>query len=43
MLPYMFLEEFSSFLEKVVTTTKPLVLVSDFNFHLDNENDQSAA
>lgn len=39
----MFLEEFSSFLEKVVTTTEPLVLVGDFNFHLDNENDQSAA
>ena len=39
----MFLEEFSSFLEKVVTTTAPLVIVGDFNFHLDNENDQSVA
>ena len=39
----LFLEEFSSFLEKVVTTTEPLVIVGDFNFHLDNEDDQSAA
>ena len=39
----MVLEEFSSFLEKVVTTTAPLVIVGDFNFHLENENDQSAA
>ena len=39
----MFLGEFSSFLDKDVTTTEALVIVGDFNFHLDNENDQSAA
>ena len=39
----MFLEEFSSFHEKLVTTNAPLVIVGDFHFHLDNENDQSAA
>ena len=38
-----FFEEFSSFLERIVTTTGPLVIIGDFNFHLDNKNDRSAA
>ena len=38
-----FLEEFSSFLERIVTTTGPLIIIGDFNFHLDNKNDGSAA
>ena len=38
-----FLEEFSSFLERIVTTTRPLIIIGDYNFHLDNKNDRSAA
>ncbi|EDO35900.1 predicted protein, partial [Nematostella vectensis] len=38
-----FLDEFSSFLENVATTIYPLIIAGDFNFHLDNSNDRSAA
>ena len=38
----MFLDEFGSFLEKIITTARPLIIVGDFNFHLDNLDDRSA-
>ena len=38
----LFLDEFSTFLEKVITTTKPLTIVGDFNFHLDDVNQKAA-
>ena len=40
---FVFLDEFISFLEKLITTTDPLVIVGDFNFHLDNQCDRAAA
>ena len=35
----MFLEEFSSFLEGLVSTTNALLVAGDFNFHIDEPND----
>ena len=39
----MFLDEFSSLLERLVTTAAPLIITGDFNFHLDNATDRAAA
>ena len=38
----MFLEEFSSFLEGLVSTTSALLVAGDFNFHIDEPNDCDA-
>ena len=38
----MFLEEFSSFLEGLVSTTNALLVAGDFNFHIDEPNDCDA-
>ena len=38
----MFLEEFSSFLEGLVSTTSALLVAGDFNFHIDEPNDSGA-
>ena len=38
----MFLEEFSSFLERLVLTTSALLVAGDFNFHIDEPNDCDA-
>ena len=37
-----FLDEFSSFLEEKILTTSRLLIVGDFNFHVDNINDKNA-
>ena len=39
----LFLEEFGSFLEKLVTSTGPLMITGDFNFHLNVPSDCVAA
>ena len=39
----LFLEEFESFLEKLLTSTGPLMITGDFNFHLDVPSDCVAA
>ena len=39
----LFLDEFSSLLEKLIISTGPLVITDDFNFHLDNPSDRAAA
>ncbi|XP_066016040.1 uncharacterized protein [Pocillopora verrucosa] len=38
----MFLDEFSSFLEGLVSTTNALLVAGDFNFHIDEPNDCDA-
>ena len=38
-----FLDEFSEYLQHLVTCTALLIIVGDFNFHIDNENDNDAA
>ena len=37
-----FITDFGSMLEEYVTSTGHVVLLGDFNFHLDNENDPQA-
>ena len=39
----LFLDEFSSLLEKLIISTAPLVITGDFNFHLDSPRDRAAA
>ena len=39
----LFLDEFSSLLEKLVISNGPLLITGDFNFHLDNPSDRAAA
>ena len=39
----LFLDEFSSLLERLITSSSPLIIVGDFNFHLNDECDRSAA
>ena len=39
----LFLDEFSSLLEKLIISTGPLVITGDFNFHLDSPSDRAAA
>ena len=39
----LFLDEFSSLLEKLIISTAPLVITGDFNFHLDSPSDRAAA
>ena len=39
----LFLDEFSSLLEKLVISNGPLLITGDFNFHLDNLSDRAAA
>lgn len=39
----LFLDEFSSLLERLVTTSCPLIIAGVFNFHLDDERDRAAA
>lgn len=38
----MFLEEFSSFLERLVLTTSALLVTGNFNFHIDEPDDCDA-
>ena len=37
-----FFEEFPSLLESLVTVPGPLLIVGDFNFHVNDVNDRSA-
>lgn len=39
----LFLDEFSSILERLITSSSLLIIVGDFNFHLDDECDRAAA
>jgi hypothetical protein len=38
-----FLSEFTDYLESFVMCTEPIIITGDFNFHVDNANDPSAA
>ena len=38
----LFLDEFSSLLEKLIISNGPLLITGDFNFHLDNPSDRAA-
>ena len=39
----LFFEEFSSFLEEVVVCSEELLIIGDFNFHMDDMADRYAA
>ena len=39
----LFLDEFSSLLERLITSSSPLIIGCDFTFHLDDEFDRAAA
>ena len=39
----LFFEEFSSFLEEVVVCSEELLIIGDFNFHMDDTADRYAA
>lgn len=39
----LFLEEFSSLLEKVVVCSEEVLVIDDFNFHMDNTADRYVA
>ena len=39
----LFLDEFSSLLERLIAISCPLIIAGDFNFHLDDESDRAAS
>ena len=39
----LFVDEFSSLLEKLIISTGSLVITGDFNFHLDSPSERAAA
>ena len=41
-LPHIFFEEFSNYLESIVMSPETLVIAGDFNFHLDCPSDNNA-
>ncbi|CAB4003826.1 Hypothetical predicted protein [Paramuricea clavata] len=38
-----FLSEFADYMESFIMCTEPIIITGDFNFHVDNANDPSAA
>lgn len=38
----MFFDEFTTFLEKLATDSKEVIICGDFNFHIDDQNDTNA-